>query len=277
MYTEERTHWLFSLVTKVLLSVLLMQLIVCWFLRPVSAFDFKHLIDLLQDERTATETKIQVLDEVLGLDTANFKKYVEYPTRKEPMFLTILDLSRHTNRRLASKALEIANKSYFNDIVAQQLLSDEEEISKQAHKVLASRIDSLKVLEILREAREILDNRPNNEKTKIRRKLDKLKEEIDSTGGTRVLVPTESSQGDRYYVKAEWSPRERKVVDCLTELFNRALITELTLKDEERLMKGRSNRHVYWYSKDWALWIADEIERCGGRASFVGFSFRKLK
>jgi len=34
-------------------------------------------------------------------------------------------------------------------------------------------------------------------------------------------------------------------------------------------MKGRRDRVVYWYGKEWAISIARKIEDCGGQARFV--------
>ncbi len=276
-YTRNRTHCLFSLVKRIFLSLLLMQSLLYCVLPPVSGYAQECLIDLLQDERANVEQKIEAL-EAMGVDnTQSLARCLQAPSRKEPIFLTILDLSRHTNRRLASEAQEIANSTDFNNIVAEQLVSADEGINNPAFEALAYRIERSIAQEILQKARRRLENVANNEKARIQSRLDRLKEQIQSPEGTRILIPTESSQGDRYYVKAEWSPSNRKTVTCLTKLFNKALITQRTLKDEERLMNGKSNRHIYWYSKDWALWIADEIERCGGRASFIGLFFAKMK
>jgi hypothetical protein len=34
-------------------------------------------------------------------------------------------------------------------------------------------------------------------------------------------------------------------------------------------MRGKSQRFVYWYSKEWAMGIASRIKRCGATAEFV--------
>jgi hypothetical protein len=83
------------------------------------------------------------------------------------------------------------------------------------------------------------------------------------------LKPTAASDGDRYYVKATWKPEDPETVSCLTKLFNSELYTKRTLSEEAALMQRKSQRFVYWYSKDWAIDISTEIKKCGGQAEFV--------
>jgi hypothetical protein len=84
----------------------------------------------------------------------------------------------------------------------------------------------------------------------------------------QILAPVGSEGGDRYYVKANWDPKDQKTAGCLTELFNKELISSRTLLEEQQMMSGRSERLVYWYTKDWALSMAEKIKACGGNASF---------
>ena len=72
-------------------------------------------------------------------------------------------------------------------------------------------------------------------------------------------------------MRARWEPTDTAVVDCLTELFHRELRHDRTLEDEKVIMTGRKERIVWWYSKEWALWIAEQIKECGGTAGFIGF------
>lgn len=219
------------------------------------------IIDLLQKERTDIPTKIAILDELNTLSHEELKEYIEASTSKEPMILTLLDLGRHTDEELAYKTRRIMEQVDWNTILVNRLLSADIEIRKEAETMLF-RMEGHRAEAILRKASNKME----------RARLRNLQEEIRSGQRTRVLIPTGSSQGDRYYVEAEWDPREETLVASLTELFNRELITDRTLEEEARLMMGRTERYVYWYSKEWALGIAEEIEQCGARTNFIGFT-----
>jgi hypothetical protein len=84
-----------------------------------------------------------------------------------------------------------------------------------------------------------------------------------------LLRPTGSSQGDRYYVRATWDPADEHEVPCLTQLFNDELASTRSVKAEAAKMKGRAERLIYWYSKDWAISISKKISDCGGKAQYV--------
>jgi len=306
MYSVERSTGLFFSTIRTYFSILQIVFIVIWIFYPASDYVLgqadeqdaemsRHnpepqptttaekageevfidhgLIDLLQNERTSTEIKIKTLDDIIKQGPEQIKKYVEISTRLEPMFLTILDLTRHTDKDLSYKALIILNKSDLNTIVAEKLISQNSDVRKQTREIMTRRVKKNRAEMIW----AIASDKLKHSKPIITDELARVKREIEKTGGTRVLVPSGSSQGDRYYVRAEWSARDSKTVDCLTKLFNKALISDRTLEDEKRLMKGKSIRYVYWYSKDWALWIADEIGGCGSKASFVRISLSKGK
>lgn len=223
----------------------------------------KYLIDLLQEERTDIGQKIEALDKLNSFNDEKLKKYILTSSYKEPILLTLLDLSRHTDKELAYKANNlISNRFKIDNYLLEELLSDSES-RNEATKILF-RIEKIRAL-------KILQNIPNNISYSW---LKKLKKEIKLGNKTRVLIPTGSSKGDRYYVKAEWDPENRNVVNCLTNLFYRELIHDRTLKEEADLMKRKNGkRWVYWYSKEWALYIFEKIETCSAKAFFVGIRY----
>ncbi len=218
------------------------------------------IIRILQNERTDIPTKIATLDELNTLSHEELKEYVEASTSKEPVILTLLDLSRHTDKELAYKARKIIERFDWHSIVVNRLLSDDIEIQEEAEAIL-SRIENDRAEAILRRASSQMETAQLNE----------LRQEIRFGQRTRVLIPTGSWQGDRYYVKVEWDATQETVVTCLTELFNKELRTDRTPEEEERLMEGRTERYLYWYSKEWALGIAEKVEQCGARANYVAF------
>jgi hypothetical protein len=152
----------------------------------------------------------------------------------------------------------------MNSYAIQGLMSDESDYRENTVKVLY-RIE-------LQRAQSIMKALPDefNEPW-----IKNIKKDMKSGLKSKVLVPTGSAQGDRYYVQATWGKGQKDVIDCLTKLFNSSLISNRTLKEEELLMKKRSKRWVYWYSKDWSLDMYDQINKCGGKASFVSGQSKK--
>jgi len=225
-----------------------------------SDIDDPYMIYLLQEERTDVGQKIQILDKLNNLDDNTLKRYITFSSSKEKMILTLLDLSRHTDKELAYKAKRLINQRFdLEKYLIDNLLSGYTK-RMTAEKILF-RIEKERALKILQQI-------PNKNSYPW---INELENKIQSGNYTKVLIPTGSSKGDRYYVKAEWDPQNSEVVSCLTILFHRELIHNRTIEEEVELMKRRKgNRFVYWYSKGWAMYIAKKIENCGANASFVG-------
>jgi hypothetical protein len=220
-----------------------------------------RLVDLLQDSRTPVGAKIDALDRLRALDAASLKAYAETVTQSEPFALTLIELSRHSDRELASKARALADKAGVDRILATQLNSSKAHVRSEAQQA---------VFRVAPERAEaILQQAPATPQTR------KLATEVREGSRQRVLTPVGSAGGDRYYVKASWDPHNRQAVECLSGLFNRELVSTRSLGDERKLMAGRSQRLVYGYTKDWALNIADQIEACSATASFPTLSAKK--
>ena len=206
-----------------------------------------RVIETLQNERAPVGLKIDLL-KVIDRSSKNIlDQYVKYTSKKEPMALTLLDLSRHTDRQLANKAKEILKKFNLPLFVNNALKSDSSNANSVATKILR-RISIDDFIFILAQNKFDEDSSMLIEKT-IRKTMKKAQEKkLQARAspkalprypkklqpkiknlksfGSKVLIPTGSSQGDRYYVKAIWSnnPGSKKIVKCLTELFFRSLI-----------------------------------------------------
>ena len=231
-------------------------------LGPLASRVKRHVIEALQSERTDVGTKVDFLQMLRKETDESLEEYLKFVTAKESMALTILDLSRHTDVQLAGISRNLLNRFDLPSYVVDELRSDDdqrlENVSKLLYRIEDSRRESLRVTAASSSV-------------------------VFPTGrNPRVLIPTGSPQGDRYYVRASWSilqdnmDRGLPVVECLTRLFNEELITDRTLEKERKLMEQlKGNRFVYWYSKSWALSIAKKIEDCGGESAFVnGITFK---
>jgi hypothetical protein len=212
------------------------------------------LIDLLQDPRTPVGKKIDALDSLRQMDPATLGAYADKVTRQEPFALTLIDLTRHSDPELASKANTVVQKSGAESALAHQLSSSNAHVRSSAEQAVL-RVSPQRAQAILKQA-------PSSATTQA------LTAQVASGAKQQVLVPVGSNEGDRYYVDAKWQSSNAKTALCLAEVFNREIPSSRSLQDEQKLMQGRSERLVYWYSKEWALGMADKIKACGGTASF---------
>jgi hypothetical protein len=222
----------------------------------LKAQTIENAFEVLRQERSDVARKIAAIEQ-LGADSS----VKEFLGQSPADMLVLLDLTRHTDRELAYEATKVAEEVGINVLLAAALRSSDTR-KRETAKVILFRIERGRAEQIVEEVRR--------HKDVDSRELSRLLEEIKSGKKERILIPTASQQGDRYYVKAEWASDNEGIINCLTSLFNKALMATRTLDQEKQKMSGRSTRFVYWYSKSWALGIADEIEKCGGKATFVG-------
>lgn len=227
----------------------------------------QDVIEGLQSERTPVGEKIDLL-QFLGRKTnKELEGYLKSFTNKESMILTILDLSRHTDAQLAEYCKRLLNRFDLAAYVRNELQStDNQRLNNVAE--LLSRIEGSRRKSLL---------------SAVESSGVKIPTGVKST--PRVLIPTGSLKGDRYYVKASWNwnasqknqGQDLKTFNCLTEVFNKNLLAKRTIEEERILMeKLQGKRFVYWYTKEWTLSIADIIENCGGKATFVnGITFEE--
>ena len=216
----------------------------------------EDVFEVLRQEKIEIASKIAAIDHLVARDATK-----EFLLQSPDDILVLLDLTRHSDRELAYKAKKVVDGLDVDTLLATVLSSPEKRKRETAENNLF-RIERARAERILK---KVLTYKGVETK-----KLLRVLEEVRTGDKERLLIPTGSSQGDRYYIKAEWASGNQQIIDCLSELFNGNLRTNRTLDQEKQYMSGRSMRFVYWYSKDWTLGMADNIEKCGGKATFVG-------
>ena len=213
-----------------------------------------RLVSLLQEPRTPVGAKIDALDQLRQMDAATLKTIAETVTGQESFALTLIELTRHSDKELASKARAVVEKSQADSVLARQLSSPRTQVRAAAEEALF-RVNPERADVILKQV-------PLSERVQT------LSTQVQSGEKQQILMPVGSEGGDSYYVKANWDPLNVTTVQCLTELFNREPLSKRSLQEEASLMTGRKERVVYWYTKDWALSMAGKIRACGAEASF---------
>jgi len=215
-----------------------------------------RLTNILRDPRSDVASKLDAVDKLTSENPVQLRQQL-LEENGEPLALTIFDLTQHSDAELAAKATLLAKRLDIDGCLVDALSSDNATKRERAGRIL---------LRISRSHAEAILRRANVSRNAELRSVSK---DVVSGAKTRIVKPTASAQGDRYYVKASWNPSDQTVGACLTQLFNRTLQTSRTLDDERAIMKGKSQRFVYWYSKDWALSVSDDITKCGGKADMV--------
>ncbi|HVO09173.1 MAG TPA: hypothetical protein VMX54_00350 [Vicinamibacteria bacterium] len=219
---------------------------------PLTTAEVKAVVEVLQGDRSDVGSRIEAIDRVLASGSA--REVLGAPGNGTPTILTFYTLSHHSDPELAYKARRVLETGGAADMLAEDLATGSPLRRAEARTTLAGlpRADAEAIL-----ARTRARN-PGAAKTLTL-----------AAQPTAVPVPTGSPQGDRYYVRATWDPKQQATVSCLTELFNRELASHRTIGDEAALMRGRSSRVVFWYTKEWAAGIANSIRTCGATAEFV--------
>lgn len=213
----------------------------------------KQSIDQLQFERTAVAEKIYVIDRLSELADEKLQECFRTSTDKELVGLTILELSRHTDGKLAEKAQALEKRFDLKSYVDKSF-SSESEVPEDVVDLLL-RIEPT-------QAKVVLDRLSPEKKTGL--------EEIMANYIPVVLIPTGSEGGDRYYVKIIWDKENKEQVDCLAKFFHEELLNERSVEEEKQVMqKLDGKRWIYWYKKEWAIAVAHEVIRCGAESSFV--------
>jgi hypothetical protein len=216
--------------------------------RPLSA---TSSVAVLQDPNTEVGAKIDAIDQLTTSNPTQLKTTLATVTSVEPMTVTLLDLARHSDKELASKAKAVLQRMDIDAYVAASLTSPEATTRTAAQTALAH------------------TDKPDAEQILQRTSDPLLANRLRATTKHMTLQPTGTAQGDRYYVKATWNPQDKTAVQCLTILFNKELFNNRTLAQEATIMQQRNFRLVYWDSKEWAIDIANQIECCGGAVTFT--------
>jgi len=226
----------------------------------------------LRSERSSVTEKVDSLAALNKLDRSElnekFDKAKRTKPQEEPFALTILDLTRHTDMEVSFKARVLAQKVDVKKRLTEELsklLRAKNDSSKARAIKILKRLDPEFAMGVVKDIAAKVDNP----------QVAKIKNATKDPSSFRVLFPTGSTNGDRYYVKAIWKSNDEKTIDCLARLYSNTLMEGKGYDEEKKRMNGRTDRTIYWYSKDWALDIAEKIRKCGATTQFVNWKDAK--
>ena len=224
--------------------------------RPCQLSD--RFVELFQAERVKGEDKILFMDDMLQFPQDCLQNLLAQKTEKELILLTVYDLTRHTDLKVAEKAKDLARQFDAGYWIAEAIASDDPDRRAQIISFLLriepeSMRDLLNTAELTQEGQSALQAELN-------------------AGTRRVLFPTGSADGERYHVQASWDPQSEEQVNCLSRLFHQSLLANRSVEEEKQILMARAEspaRSSYWYSKQWALNMAQAIESCGAQSAFI--------
>ncbi|MGE5049048.1 MAG: hypothetical protein ACM3PC_10790 [Deltaproteobacteria bacterium] len=209
---------------------------------------------VLSRPNASVGARIVAAEEVLALPDAVARGCVRNTPQGLDLAVSVKNLTRHSDPELANRAGAVAKKIGWEDAFVTALRSSDVARRRPAERAVQELEPS--------DSYRVLDKAGLSQAGKPRPAADGLPQRP---------IPTGTSYGDRYYVRASWDAGDAKVVDCLTNLFNSALDARRSLDEEKRLMRGRASRVVYSVEQDWAEHISAEIAKCGARPSYISY------
>jgi len=224
------------------------------------------LVRELQAQNTLVSKKVILLDALSVASQEDFRslfllRKISDETIPEPVFVTLMDLTRHTDKEVSSKARRVLTKAplatdYFQTALVNSI------------KCRADAINAFLRLEPKYAEAVLADLERRNTPTTIYR-------QVARDGSWLPLVPTGTPAGDKYFVQAVWDSSGTNVAWCLEN--------PLFFKDLElQTPFGMSGGHHYeitatspWLvatpDKARAVRAAGSMKRCGANVSFVGY------
>ncbi|WNM62487.1 hypothetical protein [Candidatus Nitrospira neomarina] len=228
--------------------------------------DSKVTILQLENPSSHVAEKITALDELKKWNDEEIEAYFEALIPTESRVLVMLDLTRHTDRELASKAKQIISRVDINRIVAMDLLSTDQ-TRRQVAKETLFRVEQKRAEEILEKALEV--NRTHT--TRPEAELNDLAQKVQAGMKTRIIFPTGSVEGDRYYIRALWDSGREDVVVCLAKLFYPALQHTESLDKYTQKIASSQGWYIFAKEKFQIIRLAESAETCGASVTFVPF------
>jgi hypothetical protein len=224
-------------------------------------------IGVLQEESTGVGRKIFALDSLTqtlmpsaprtGSNFFSNPLSLDIRTSKEPFTITLLDLSRHSDKELAFKAARLIDLMHLDEVIEADLVSKNEQDRRDAEAALFH-MDKGRAEKILKESHLLGKQRRQQ-----------LLHDV-SVANARLPIPTGSSQGDRYYIQAEGDTPAG--VQCINKIFSKDDSLFTAKQNSIQSNQPPNPKPVitdFYDSKTKALAAYDDIERCGGKAAFI--------
>jgi hypothetical protein len=205
----------------------------------------RDLLDALQGSRNYVGKEIDALDALRAMSPAERDAFIAGEGPDEPEIVTLLDAMRHEDPQLSSKASAIVASTDIAGLFKRKLA---DKTTRAMYVAALLRIDPKTALAIIKAAPTASD-------------LTAVRKRIESGAVPRLIRPTSSGEGDRYWLSASWSRSNAKAATCAAT----------TLGAQSTLTP--TSRQAFSYSKSWVLAGADVLERCGATPGFTRLAY----
>lgn len=201
------------------------------------------MVNALQSVKVYTGSEIQALDNLRRISSAERTQFIESEA-VEPMVISLLDLARHDDHELRSKARALLQGVDIRAIFARKLSTNG---VRDVYLAALTRLDVKTAVAILKG----LPHDPNPTATR------KLRTRIEAAAWTpRFLSATTSPLGDRYWLAVGWRDGDRPTEKCVANTFSNSKSVDMGPDS----MRGPTMRQIFSYSKKRILDLADRIE-----------------
>jgi hypothetical protein len=210
---------------------------------PSVASVHNAIVTALQSVKVYTGSEIQALDNVRRASATDRAQFTESEVT-EPMIISLLDLTRHEDHELRSKARALLEGVDIRSIFARKLSGTG---VRDIYFAALTRIDVRTALAILKG----ISHDPNPTATRA------LRHRIEAAAwAPRFLSATTSSHGDRYWLAVGWRDGDRPSEKCVADTFSNSRGPDMGPES----MRSPTMRQIFSYSKQRILDLADRIE-----------------
>jgi len=221
-----------------------------------SADGLKQAAATLQSARALPAAKLQALGE-LHASVDALKQVLPNEAWNgaldEPLYATLLDLQRHSDRQVAKNAQILLGQLPLADDLVR--LGRSAAGRRQAARIVESMSDQ-QVGQALQSARA----GGSAELVAMLNAQQAQKKRVPP-------IPTYTRDGDRFFVKANWNNADEKTVQCVGKAYHDHW-GGASLKQQTDLARSRTTRTVY-YTKDWSVEMVRMLQACGADAFYV--------
>ena len=171
--------------------------------REPDRLSVNRIIDVLQGDRVYVGSEISALDAMLKLAANERLALVANDGMSEPVVITLLDLTRHSDAELAYKA-KLALSGVDVAAILRTKLTDVKPATRARYSAVLLRLPT-------RDALAIVNSIP-----KLPAEAVAVKKRIASNWTPRLLAASATSSGDRYWFAALWNRGDSAMTACVS-------------------------------------------------------------
>jgi hypothetical protein len=213
----------------------------------------QRVVKGLQDSRVYAGAEIDALNLVLRLSPRDRVTLLSGEGPNEPLLLSVADLARHDDEELRAKATSLLRQVDALSLFTKKLADPK---THDVYRDALLRLDPEQVRIIL--------SREGSLPSDLRKMRERV---LSSSHVPRMLSPSTSKFGDRYWLSAEWRIGDFATQRCAGKVLDGVETADAISVKSAMIEPAR--RLTFGYFKPGILKAADALEQCGARPSFA--------